>query len=175
MIALAALLAWGSGRRHLRSLVLLAIPLIPIAITVAIVRYQLLDIRLVISRALAWVLLSLAVLVAYVALVALLDHVVAAQLGRSALVTVLLVLVAAPVLPRLQRLVDRAMYGDRDNPARLVGQVGAQLATADAGPGRVVGRDPYGAAAAVRGPAAATGDRAASDGEPPDRACTRGR
>ena len=98
--------------------VLLAIPLIPAAVTVAIVRHQLLDIRLVVSRALSWVLLSLAVLVTYVALVTLLDRLISAQLGRSAAVTVILVLVAAPVLPRLQRLVDRAMYGDRGNPAQ---------------------------------------------------------
>ena len=118
-IALAATMPWGlvAGTPIV---VLFAIALIPVAVTVAIVRHQLLDIRLVLSRALAWVLLSLAVLVAYVALVALLDRVVAAQLGRSALVTVVLVLVAAPVLPRLQRLVDRAMYGDRGNPARVV-------------------------------------------------------
>jgi signal transduction histidine kinase len=128
--AVAATLPWGfvAGTPIV---VLFAIPLIPIAVTVAIVRHQLLDIRLVISRALAWLLLSLAVLVAYVALVALLDLLVAGQLGRSALVTVVLALVAAPVLPRLQRLVDRAMYGDRRNPARVVSRIGDQLATAE--------------------------------------------
>jgi signal transduction histidine kinase len=131
IIAVAALLVWGAVANSSIA-VLLAIPLIPVAITVAIVRYQLLDIRLVLSRALAWLLLSLAVLVAYVSLLTLLDRFVAAQLGRSALVTVLLVLLAAPMLPRLQRLVDRAMYGDRGNPARLVGQIGDQLATANA-------------------------------------------
>ena len=50
--------------------VLLTIPLIPVAVTVAVVRYRLLDIRLVASRALTWLLLSLGVLAAYVALVA---------------------------------------------------------------------------------------------------------
>ncbi len=119
--------------------VLLAITLIPIAVTVAIIRHQLLDIRLVVSRALAWVLLSLGVLVAYVAVVALLDRVVAAQLGRSALVTVVLALLAAPVLPRLQRLVDRAMYGERDNAASVASKVGTKLATADADLGEVLG------------------------------------
>ena len=38
--------------------VLFAIPLVPLAIAVAVVRHQLLDIRLVVSRALAWLLLS---------------------------------------------------------------------------------------------------------------------
>ena len=42
--------------------VLFAIPLIPLAVTVAIVRAQLLDIRLVLSTALVWMLLSLGAL-----------------------------------------------------------------------------------------------------------------
>src|SRR5215211_1261364 len=113
--------------------VLFAIPLIPLAVTVAIIRHQLLDIRLAISRLLAWALLSLAVVVAYGALVAVLDRFISAQVGRSAIATVVLVLLAAPVLPRLQRLVERTIYGDRNNPAQVVSRVGEQLATPDAG------------------------------------------
>jgi two-component system, NarL family, sensor kinase len=113
--------------------VLFTIALIPLAVTVAIIRHQLLDIRLAISRLLAWALLSLAVVVAYGALVAVLDRFISAQVGRSAIATVVLVLLAAPVLPRLQRLVERAIYGDRNNPARVVSRVGEQLATPDAG------------------------------------------
>ena len=113
--------------------VLFTIPLIPVAVTVAIIRHQLLDIRLAISRLLAWMLLSLAVVVAYGALVAVLDRFISAQVGRSAIATVLLVLLAAPLLPRLQRLVERAVYGDRSNPARVVSRIGEQLATPDAG------------------------------------------
>ena len=45
----------------------------------------------------------------------------------------LLVLVAAPLLPRLQRLVDGAIYGDRGDPARVVSRLGERLATPDAG------------------------------------------
>ena len=113
--------------------VLLLIPLIPLAVTLAIVRHGLLDIRLVVSRALAWLLASLAVIVGYAALVALLDQVVSAYLRRSALATVVLVLVAAPALPRLQRLVDRAMYGDRADPTRIVSELGEHLATPETG------------------------------------------
>lgn len=108
-------------------LVLLAIPLIPIAVAVAIVRYQLLDIRLVVSRALTWALLSLVAIGSYAALVALLDSLIASQVGRSAAVTVFVALIIAPVLPRLQQLVDRALYGDRHDPARVASRVGEQL------------------------------------------------
>ncbi|MFC5260892.1 two-component sensor histidine kinase [Kribbella qitaiheensis] len=113
--------------------VLLAIPLIPVAVAVAIVRYQLLDIRLVVSRAITWALLSLVAVGAYVALVAVTDSFIASRFGRSAFVTVLVALLIAPVLPRLQRMVDRAMYGDRRDPARVATLIGEELATGTAG------------------------------------------
>ena len=113
--------------------VLFAIPLIPIAVTIAIVRYQLLDIRLVVSRATAWLLLAVAVAAAYALLVALLDRFVSAQFGRSALVTVILVLAAAPLLPRLTRLTTRLVYGERSSPGRVASRVGEQLVSSGAG------------------------------------------
>ncbi|WP_132299245.1 histidine kinase [Kribbella sp. VKM Ac-2568] len=113
--------------------VLLAIPLIPVAVAVAIVRQQLLDIRLVVSRALTWALLSLVAVGAYVALVALTDSFISSRFGRSAFVTVLVALLIAPVLPRLQRMVDRAMYGDRRDPARVVTLIGEELAAGATG------------------------------------------
>jgi two-component system NarL family sensor kinase len=113
--------------------VLFAIPLIPVAVTVAIIRHQLLDIRFVVSRAVAWLLASILVVAAYAVLVAVLDTVVSARLGRSAAATVIIALLVAPLLPRLQRLVDRAMYGDRRDPASVVSRIGAQLFAEPAG------------------------------------------
>ena len=109
--------------------VLLAIPLIPVAIAIAVLRYQLLDIRLVVSRTVSWGLLSLLALLAYVVLVGLLGAFVSATVGRSAVATILVALGVAPLLPRLQRLVDRWMYGERGNPAVVATEVGEQLAT----------------------------------------------
>lgn len=114
-------------------LVLLSIPLIPVAVTVAIVRYQLLDIRLVVSRALTWTVLTIGAVTVYAALVAVFDTFISSQVGRSAAVTVIVALLLAPVLPRLQRLVDRAMYGDRRDPARVASRVGEQLSTGKEG------------------------------------------
>jgi two-component system, NarL family, sensor kinase len=117
---------------------------------------------------LAWMMLLLAVVVAYAGLVALLDRFTAPGLGWSALVTVLLVVLAAPMLPRLQRLVDGALYGDRGDPARVVSRLGEQLATPDAGLQGVVTtirsavRLPY--VAIERG-----GRILANDGEPSER------
>jgi two-component system, NarL family, sensor kinase len=108
--------------------VLFSIALIPVSVTVAIVRYQLLDIRLVVSRALTWALLTVGAVAAYAGLVALLDTFITSKVGRSAAVTVIVALLLAPLLPRLQRLVDRAMYGDRRDPARVASRVGEGLA-----------------------------------------------
>ncbi len=70
-------------------MVLSAIPLIPAAVTAAIVRHQLLDIRLFVSRAIAWLLLSMLAFRAYAALVAVLDQFVSVRIGPSAVATVL--------------------------------------------------------------------------------------
>lgn len=146
--------------------VLFAVPLIPVAVTVAIVRHQLLDIRLVLSRTLAWVLLSIAVVVAYAAVVAVLDTFVSARFGRSAVATVVVVLCVAPLLPRLRRLVDRAMYGVRGDPTRVVSRIGEQLmATSGSGMSGVVAavrqalRVPYVEVAGTSGVLAADGKR----------------
>lgn len=138
ILAIAAMLPWGLVAGTPVA-VLFSIPLIPLAVTLAIIRYRLLDIRLVVTRALTWFLLTLAVLAGYAVLVAALDQLISTQLGHSALATVLLVLLAAPALPRLQRLVDRALYGDRANPSQVVSRLGSQLAGTSSGGGSAAG------------------------------------
>lgn len=137
--AVAVVLAWSFvGGTPVA--VLFAIPLIPVAVTVAILRHQLLDIRLVVSRALAWLLLSVAVVACYLVVTAVLDLFLSAAVGRSAVATVVIVVLVAPLLPRLQRLVDTAMYGDRRDPARVASRVGQLLlAGPDGGLAAVVG------------------------------------
>jgi two-component system NarL family sensor kinase len=142
IVVIAAVLPW-SFVTGTPVVVLFSIPLVPIAIAVAVVRHGLLDIRLVVSRALAWLLLSALVLVTYVALVAVLDAFVSGHVGRSALATVLVAVALAPLLPRLQREVDRWMYGDRNDPARVAVRLGEHLATGDE-------RGLHGVAAALR-------------------------
>ena len=109
---------------------LLVIPLIPAAVTIAILRYQLLDIRLVVSRALVYGLLTAAAAGAYVGLVALLDALVRSRVSLdSAVVASVIVAVGFnPARVRLQRLIDRGLYGDRRDPVRAVSLVGERLA-----------------------------------------------
>jgi signal transduction histidine kinase len=110
-------------------LTLFAIALVPIAIMIAILRYQLLDIRLVVSRFALYLALSALVIAGYLGLVALLDHVLGA--GRSAEESALVVLVLAvlfnPLRVWLQRRVDRLFYGSRQDLARALAEVGSRL------------------------------------------------
>jgi two-component system, NarL family, sensor kinase len=101
--------------------VLFAIPLMPVAITVAILRYGLLDIRLVIARGLSYGLLSGLVLAGYAVLVLALSGV------ASALVVALL---AFPLRAWLQDRVEHLLYGEGD-PVRLASRVGGRLADLD--------------------------------------------
>src|SRR5215472_2973001 len=101
----------------------------PAAVTVAILRYQLLDIRLVVSRALVYGALTAGAAGAYVGLVALLDILVSSRdgLGGAVAASVIVAVGFNPARVRLQRLIDRALYGYRRDPVRAVSRVGARL------------------------------------------------
>lgn len=108
----------------------LALGLIPIAITIAVVRYQLLDIRMVWSRTLTYLLLSAAVAVSYIALVRLGAQLLQQQagLGTSVLAALVVAVAFGPVRVRLQRAVNRLLYGERGDPVRAAAAVTASLA-----------------------------------------------
>ena len=113
---------------------LLVIPAIPAAITIAILRYRLLDIRLVVSRALLYGLLTAACVGCYIGLVALLDAMVDTRVSLLSAVAASLIVAIAfnPARIRLQRLVNRAFYGDRGDAMRAVSRLGEKLADAGA-------------------------------------------
>lgn len=98
--------------------VLFTIPLLPAAVGAAVLRHQLLDIRLVVARGLTYALLSALVLAGYAALVVVLSGVASA---------LLVALLALPLHSRLQRAVDQLLYGERGNPLRVASRVGRSL------------------------------------------------
>lgn len=108
---------------------ILPIALIPMSITVAVLRYRLLDIRVVFSRSVVFLLLTTGAAGAYVGLVALFDHLVRTTFPAAPSVAATLVVAIAfnPVRVRLQRLVDRGVYGARKDPAVALAAVGARL------------------------------------------------
>lgn len=101
-------------------LVLFTIPLLPAAVAAAVLRHQLLDIRLVVARGLGYALLSALVLAAYAGLVVVLSGVASA---------LLVALLALPLRSRLQVAVDQLLYGERGNPLKVASRVGRSLGT----------------------------------------------
>lgn len=110
-------------------LLLLSIVLIPIAIGVAIVRYELFDIRLVVSHTLVYAATVAVIVAAYAGLVALLSLIISDQMRRGVPISAALVvaIVFNPVRLFLQRLVDRAFCGSRSDPAGTARHVAAHL------------------------------------------------
>jgi two-component system NarL family sensor kinase len=145
-------------------LLLLAVPAIPVAVTIAIVRHRLFDIQMVVSRAVLYGLMTLGVVGAFAALVAVLDRVLRGA-GAPVVATVVIALAFDPARRRLQRVVDRAFYGARADPVRAVSAVGQRLAgddlTAVLDAVREALRLPF---AALRGADAELG----ASGRPPD-------
>jgi signal transduction histidine kinase len=108
-------------------LLLLSFPLIPAAVTIAVLRHGLYDVRIVVSRLVAYVLLTAGVIAVYVGLVAVLDRVLRG-LGAPVVAALAIALAFNPARVRLQRLVDRAVYGNRRDPVAAVSAVGQRLA-----------------------------------------------
>ncbi|HEX6507249.1 MAG TPA: GAF domain-containing sensor histidine kinase [Chloroflexota bacterium] len=103
--------------------------IIPVTISLAIMRYRLWDIDLIINRTLVYGLLTLGVIGFYVLLVAVLGSLVQGQahLASSLLATGLVALLFHPVRQRLQWGVNRLMYGERDEPYAVLSRLGQRL------------------------------------------------
>lgn len=90
-------------------------------LSVAMLRYRLFDLDVVLARTLVYSALTLAVVLIYLATVSLLTGFVAEQPGGIAVIGAVTVAVAVnPLRVGLQRAVNRALYGDRDDPYRAL-------------------------------------------------------
>jgi signal transduction histidine kinase len=99
-----------------------------VAIGIAILRYRLYDIDRLISRSLVYAGLTAAVIGVYIAAVELLGAAVQHQgLGVSLVATGLVAVGFQPARERLQRAVDRLLYGQRDDPYAVLSQLGRRL------------------------------------------------
>ncbi len=108
---------WATGNGPI--LPLLGISLVPIAIAIAIVRYRLLDIRLVLSRTLVYTLAIATVIAVYATLVSATALLVPsdAERGLSIAAAILVAVAFTPVRLLFQRLINRAFYGSRGDLA----------------------------------------------------------
>ena len=107
---------------------LLVIPLIPAAITVAILRYQLLDIRLVFSRTLAYAIVTGLLVGVYTGLVLLTTQALPFS-GTVAVAASTLVCAALfmPLRRRIQRMVDRQFNRARYDADQAIAAFAARL------------------------------------------------
>ena len=113
-------------------LLLLSFPLIPAAVTIAVLRHGLYDVRIVLSRVVVYAVLTAGVIGIYIGLVAALDRVLRGA-GAPVVAALAVALAFNPARVRLQRLVDRAVYGARRDPVAAVSAVGQRLAGEDLG------------------------------------------
>jgi two-component system NarL family sensor kinase len=120
---------------------LLAFLLVPVAMAIAIVRPQLFDVRLVVSRAITYGVLVVLVVGLYVGLVAGVSLLVPDDADRVVAIGAALVvaLAFAPLRSLLQSLLTRAFYGSRRDPARTASLLGPELG-ADAEVGELLER-----------------------------------
>jgi hypothetical protein len=116
-------IAWMAG--------LMLLPLIPVSIGLAILRYRLYDIDRIISRSIGWALVTAAVGVmfgvAVIALDAVLADVTSGQTLAVAASTLLAFAVFQPVRRRVQRTVDRRFDGVRYDGQRAVDAFAEEL------------------------------------------------
>lgn len=114
------------------TLVTLFMLLIPVSIGVSILRYRLFDIDLLINRALVYGVLTACVVGVYVFVVGYLGEVFRSDdnLLISLAATGIVAVLFAPLRDRLQRGVNRLMYGERDDPYAVLSGLGQRLEAA---------------------------------------------
>jgi two-component system NarL family sensor kinase len=110
---------------------LLAAAAVIAAAGVAVLKYRLYDLDLVVNRTLVYGGLTALVVAAYVGVVTGLGELLdSTGLGVSIAATALVAVAIQPLRSVLQRRVDRVMYGDRDDPYRALSRLGERLGRA---------------------------------------------
>ncbi|HEX6384640.1 MAG TPA: GAF domain-containing sensor histidine kinase [Anaerolineae bacterium] len=103
--------------------------ILPLTLGISILRYRLWDIDLLISRALIWGLLSGIVIGLYVLTVSAVGALFQSRgtFLPSLLATGLIAVLFHPLRQRIQRRVNRLMYGERDEPYAVLSRLGKRL------------------------------------------------
>jgi signal transduction histidine kinase len=107
----------------------LSLNIVPVSLTIALTRYHLWDIDLVINRTLVYVALTACVLGIYALVVGAMGALFQTQ-GNwllTIIATGLVALLFQPLRQRLQRGVNRLLYGHRDEPFEVLARLGQRL------------------------------------------------
>ena len=107
--------------------------LFPLSIGVGILRHNLFDIDIIINRTVVYGILTALIIVLYVVIVSALGGLVQTQTSvLSGLVaTGIVAVLFQPLRDRLQKIVNRVLYGERDEPALVLSRLAHHLETAD--------------------------------------------
>lgn len=105
-------------------------PLIPLAIGVAILRYHLYDIDVVINRTLVYAALAAFITVVYVAIVVGLGRAIGSEhsVALSVAATAVVAVAFQPVRERVQHLANRLVYGKRADPYEVMAGFAERMA-----------------------------------------------
>ena len=121
-------LVLGYSIINTNTLGLLVLPF-PLAIAIAIVRHQLFDIDTIITRTLVYGTLTATVIVLYVLIVGYLGTLFRAEhnLFISLIATSIVAVAFQPLKHWVQHVVNRFMYGERDDPYAVISRLGERL------------------------------------------------
>jgi len=101
----------------------------PVSLVIAVLRYRLWDVDIVINRTLVYGTLTGIIVIAFVIVVGILNVLV--QSNGNSIVTIvatgLVALLFQPLRQRLQSSINRLMYGDRDDPYAALSRLGRRL------------------------------------------------
>jgi signal transduction histidine kinase len=103
---------------------------VPLGILVAVLRYGLWDVDVVISRSLVYAALMACVVGVYVAVVALLGGLLGRTTGAPIVATALVAVAVEPLHRRLRALVNRLVHGTAEDPLTALAGLGGRLAAA---------------------------------------------
>jgi signal transduction histidine kinase len=111
------------------SVAVFALLVLPVFTYIAILRYHLYDIDRIINRTLVYGALSAIVVAAYMLVVVALGSLFQAKgnLAVSLLATGVVAVLFQPLRSRLQRSVNRLMYGERDDPYAVTSRLGRRI------------------------------------------------
>ena len=107
----------------------LSLNIIPVCLTIAITRYHLWDIEVVVNRTLVYGALTASVLALYALVVGGMGLIFQTDESRflPLLATGLAAILFHPLRLRIQRGIDRMMYGERDEPFEVLSRLGQRL------------------------------------------------
>jgi len=104
---------------------------LPVACLVAVLRYQLWDVDLVVSRTLAYGALTVVIGACYAACVGIGGAVLGRTTGAPLVATALVAVFAEPLARRLRAQANRLVFGGEHDPRTVLGLVGARLRAAE--------------------------------------------